>query len=304
MSEAVRKARERARKKNAASGHLRKMFDLLWPGTFGKVPTIDFSQPGSGYLCSLIGFALFRSTLYAYNIQLTKRIVSGIHMRDSKSFFAALQTQAFMGVGFALQRNIIAYCANNLALVFRQKLTKILHTNYFSAMNYYFIANAKDTDVTDPDERITEDVKKITGGIATIVTQVCYAASSSVYFTLLHFRTAFFDNTLGLSLLGKIGYAICPIVYMFFALKLQKAIAGISSTEFGLLKGKLGKVFGEYRTSVVRTQLHAGTLFACFFLDSLLLCSRIDLLVSFSCLFACSLLLFTFVCSRIDLLFF
>ena len=98
--------------------------------------------------------------------------------------------------------------------------------------------------VTDPDERIVEDVKKLTAGITSIIMQNIYAASSSFYFTYQVWAS---DGVL---------YCALPFVWIGMSMKMQEAIAGINSTEYGMLMGKLGAKFGEFRSAVVRTQIH------------------------------------------------
>ena len=135
-----------------------------WPGRIGRGwCTIDVRRPGGWYLAGLLLTALARTALHGYNLELTKRIMTSLYNRDRAAFQGTLSMQLLLGVGFALQRNIIDYCGQNLCLVWRQQLTEILHTNYFQAMSFYFVQFNKE--VTDPDERITEDVKAVTEGI-------------------------------------------------------------------------------------------------------------------------------------------
>jgi len=85
-----------------------------------------------------------------------------------------------------------------------------------------------------------------------------------VYFGATHIKEAFFGQNAvrGLPTYTKSVYAFAPVIFMVGAGMLQKAIAGISSSEFGMLRGKLGKAFGEYRAAVVRTQLHSESIAA------------------------------------------
>jgi ABC-type uncharacterized transport system fused permease/ATPase subunit len=253
---------KKKKKKKDGKKELMEMFAMLWPGKLKTgYFTIDFSLPGSGYLTGLLTVAAARTALHGYNMEVTKTIMSSLYMRDRAAFQATLGTQLLLGAGFAMQRNIIQYCGNNLCLVWRRRLTEILHENYFDAMNYYFVAFNKE--VTDPDERITEDVKKVTQGLQLSVQLFVYSLSSGLYFGGQHIRDAFYgDGIQHMSIAAKTFYAVSPVLFMTAAGYLQKAIAGISSSEFGMMKGKLGKVFGEYRASVVRTQLHSESIAA------------------------------------------
>ena len=249
-------------KEGDGSSELGEMFQMLWPGRLGRGWfTVDVSRPGGWYLSGLLLTALARTGLHGYNLELTKQIMTSLYSRDRVAFQATLTAQLILGVGFALQRNIIDYCGQNLCLVWRQQLTKILHANYFENMSYYFVQF--DQEITDPDERITADVKSVTEGIQLSLQLLVYSLSSGIYFGAMHIKEAFFGTGMhGLSIYSKFLYAAAPIFFMTGASFLQKAIAGISSAEFGMLKGKLGKAFGEYRAAVVRTQLHSESIAA------------------------------------------
>jgi hypothetical protein len=242
---ALKKLRDRRKGKKEEDGkkpkkkdgrkELAEMFAMLWPGKIKRgYATIDFSLPGSGYLAGLLLVAGARTALHGYNMQITKKVMTSLYLRDRAAFQATLGTQLLLGVGFAMQRNIIQFCGNNLCLVWRRRLTEILHENYFDAMNYYFVAFNKE--VTDPDERITEDVKKVTQGIQLSVQLFVYSLSSGLYFGGQHIRDAFYgDGIRHMSTAAKTFYAVSPILFMTAAGFLQKAIAGISSSEFGML---------------------------------------------------------------------
>ena len=128
-------AKEAKKKKGDGSKELGEMFKMLWPGRIGRGwCTIDVRRPGGWYLAGLLLTALARTALHGYNLELTKRIMTSLYTRDLAAFQGTLSMQLLLGVGFALQRNIIDYCGQNLCLVWRQQLTEILHTNYFQAM--------------------------------------------------------------------------------------------------------------------------------------------------------------------------
>ena len=255
-------ADEKKKGKGDGSKELNEMFAMLWPGRLGKGWfTIDVRAPGGVYLAGLLLTAVARTVLHGYNLEVTKRIMTALYSRDIAGFQGTLKIQLLLGAGFALQRNVIAYCGNNLCLVWRQQLTKILHTNYFEAMSYYFVQFNKE--ITDPDERITEDVKQVCAGIQLSLQLLVYSVSSGIYFGAKHIQEAFVGEGIkSMPIWGKFIYAFAPVFFMLGAAKFQKVIAGISSSEFGMLKGKLGKAFGEYRAAVVRTQLHSESIAA------------------------------------------
>ena len=51
------------------------------------------------------------------------------------------------------------YLKERLALVWREKLTRKLHRQYFHAMNYYKISHLNESKIADVEERITRQMR-------------------------------------------------------------------------------------------------------------------------------------------------
>jgi len=50
-----------------------------------------------------------RTALHGYNLEVTKKIMTSLYSQDIVAFQGTLRMQLLLGVGFALQRNVIDY---------------------------------------------------------------------------------------------------------------------------------------------------------------------------------------------------
>ena len=153
-----------------------------------------------------------------------------------------------LGVGFAVQRNAIQWSTKNLALVWQRKLTKILHEDYFTAPNYYFVEFSDK--VKDPDERIIKDVSSLVKGMTDVVMTFVYSLSSGIYFIP---QLAYNFGAMAVA---------WPFIIMVPMVAFQGTVAGMSGREYAGLNGKLAGVNGEVRSTLVRTQLHSEAIAA------------------------------------------
>ncbi|XP_042860952.1 lysosomal cobalamin transporter ABCD4-like [Penaeus japonicus] len=74
------------------------------------------------------------------------------------------------------------YINSVLYITWRQLLGRALHRLYFSGINYYTL-NVLDSNVDNPDQRMTQDVDKVCSSLATITTKVIIAPFQIGYYT-------------------------------------------------------------------------------------------------------------------------
>lgn len=74
------------------------------------------------------------------------------------------------------------YINSVLYITWRQLLDRALHRLYFSGINYYTL-NVLDSNVDNPDQRMTQDVDKLCSSLATITTKVIIAPFQIGYYT-------------------------------------------------------------------------------------------------------------------------
>ena len=119
---------------------------------------------------------------------------------------------------------------------------KILHENYFSAMNYYFVEfSDKVKDLMNDHQRC----KFVGEGMTDVVMTFVYSLSSGIYFIpQLTYNLWHHGCCLALHHNGTNG-------------RFQGTVAGMSGREYAGLNGKLAGVNGEVRSTSVETQLHS-----------------------------------------------
>ena len=234
------------KKKKPGIGDVMRVLKLVWP-KFSKMFSKGDEGAGAGYFLCLLFFASMRSVFHATATYVQKNLLLALYQRKGEFRSYLLQNIA-LGVGFAIQRNAIQWSTKNLALVWQRKLTKILHEDYFAAMNYYFVEFSDK--VKDPDERIVKDVSSLVKGITSVVMTFVYSLSSGLYFIP---QLAYSFGTMSV---------VWPFIIMVPMVVFQGQIAGISGREYAGLNGKLAGVNGEVRSTIVRTQIHSEAIAA------------------------------------------
>eukprot|EP00943_MAST-04B_sp_MAST-4B-sp1_P009537 g9537.t1 len=235
-----------APKKKPGISDVFRVLKLVWP-KFSDVFSPGVDGAGARYFLCLLFFASVRSVFHASATFVQKNLLLALYQRKG-AFRKYLLQNIALGVGFAVQRNAIQWSTKNLALIWQRKLTKILHEDYFSAMNYYFVEFSEK--VKDPDERIIKDVSSLVKGLTNVVMTSVYSLSSGLYFIP---QLAYTFGTMSV---------IMPFAVMVPMVYFQGKIAGISGREYAGLNGKLAGVNGEVRSTIVRTQIHSEAIAA------------------------------------------
>ena len=138
------------------------------------------------------------------------------------------------------------HLGGQLELIFREKLTKIVHKEYFADLNYYTVAHKADI-MPDPDERIAEDVKKTAETYALTYRNGLYAASSGLWGTieLINFSG------------WKVG--ITPYIYLVGGVICIEKFVPMDWTN---LIGNKDRLFARFRSCLLRTNLNCEAIAA------------------------------------------
>lgn len=94
-----------------------------------------------------------------------------------------------------------------LALVWREKLTKQLHKNYFNKMSYYKLSHLNEAQIADVEERIVKDPRRFCKSLAEEMEKFSAACTSGVWFTYKLYT------------ISSLPFAISPLIYFFGAFK-------------------------------------------------------------------------------------
>ena len=148
------------------------------------LPSFSFAgEEGKDWwlIAALAGLGLVRTYILANTVALQREIIFATHMRDTQQFRSLVARNIGWGLFRSVQASLGWFCCHHLGLRWRAKLTTRIHRNYFSAMSYYSIAHMGDR-LSDPDNRITTDIKSMSDGFAVLLQEGNVGLSSAVYF--------------------------------------------------------------------------------------------------------------------------
>ena len=175
--------------------------------------------------------------------------------RDITYNMQAVKTGAFIG----LMRKFLAvslvqvlvwqvqgHFGGQIELIFRDKLTKLVHREYFADQNYYQVQH-KSEEMPDPDERIAEDIKKTAETYALTYRNGLYAATNGLYGTFVLARFSGWRT------------ACMPYIYLIGGVI---AIEKLVPMDWETLIGNKDKKFSKYRSYLLRTNLNCEAIAA------------------------------------------
>lgn len=216
--------------------------ELIWP-RWGQRGIAGRGQVQMLIMLSLAAVRTYIShvmTLYNRDIEFAKQALNTPMFASLMRRFLALSVlQVFVW-------QISGHMGGQLELIFREKLTKLVHKEYFKDLNFYTVAHRRD-ELPDPDERIAEDIKKTAETYALTYRNGLYAASNGLYGTieLVHFSG------------WKVG--IAPYIYLIGGVI---AIEKLVPMDWETLIGTKDRLFSRFRSCLLRTNLHCEAIAA------------------------------------------
>ena len=216
--------------------------ELLWP----KWGHGGIAGRGQVQMLVMLALAAVRTyishimTLYNRDIEFAKQAL------NTPMFAALMRKFLALSVVQVFVWQISGHMGGQLELIFREKLTKLVHKEYFADLNYYTVAHKSDV-LPDPDERIAEDVKKTAETYALTYRNGLYAASNGLWGTieLVHFSG------------WKVG--IAPYVYLIGGVI---AIEKLVPMDWENLIGNKDRLFARFRSCLLRTNLNCEAIAA------------------------------------------
>lgn len=145
-----------------------------------------------------------------------------------------------MSVLEATTRSWVSY----MELQWRQLLTKRLHAAYFNDMTYYKL-NYVDRSIDSSEQRICEDVPKLSSGLADLTKEIISAIVDATFYTWQLQRYS-----------GTQKYTAAILAYVFGA----GALMTVAAPNFGRLFKKQQALEGLYRQLHSRLRLNAETI--------------------------------------------
>eukprot|EP00038_Savillea_parva_P019941 m.29771 g.29771 ORF g.29771 m.29771 type:complete len:1290 (-) comp4631_c0_seq1:347-4216(-) len=220
-------------------GGISAMWKLLWPRRLGS----GRGGEGSTEIAGIVVLMLVRIYLMDLVSFYVGKLDGNMMTRNQAEFWRLWRSVVGVAAASTVHRNLYKYTEARLAVVWRKKLTDHVHQQYFESMAYYQVAQSAAVDgiLSDPDDRITEDAKKIAVEMAHVVCEGLYASTAGVFFAWR------------LGRLYGVRYAIAPYLYLWTTFVLTSKAAPVN---WGKVNGKLRELFAGFRSSVGRLFVH------------------------------------------------
>eukprot|EP00039_Didymoeca_costata_P029327 m.24190 g.24190 ORF g.24190 m.24190 type:complete len:1249 (-) comp7584_c0_seq1:100-3846(-) len=226
------------KKKKQAIG---KLFSFFMP----DVPFADADDgAGSWEILGVLSLCLARIWIMNRQSNLVGELDANMMTRNQAQFWSLFRSTCFVSGVSTLHRAFYKYLEARLGVAWHQKLTSYMHSLYFKDMAYYHVAQVSatsDQGISDPDERITSDVKIVSHQMAKLFCEGVYTATAGVFFSAK------------LASLYGTQFAVAPYVYLWSSFWLTQKLAPI---DFKKILGNLRGQFSEYRRAVSRLIIH------------------------------------------------
>ena len=129
--------------------------------------------------------------------------------RNVSVFKRVMVESSLMGIVCSLLYAVHRYLKERLALLWREKLTKQLHRDYFNKMSYYKLSHLNEQQINDVEERIVKDPRRFTKGLAAEMEKFSAALTSGVWFTYKLYS------------MSTLVYSVSPLIYFFAAAQVR-----------------------------------------------------------------------------------
>ena len=209
------------------------------------LPKSIFSKEASKILILLVlnVYRVFQA-LRATNLVRIQDLV--IINRDADIYWKSQKKLIWLCVEMSITHTITKYVERTLGLLWKRKLTSVLHDKYFSGHNFYHV----ETELVDPqtkkptndaDSRMTEEVEKVVEGYASFLSAGLFNICSGTFYL------AKLWNEYGFL------YAGLPFGYIFAATALANTIAPLSYRKYR----ELTRSKAQYRNGQTRLVVHS-----------------------------------------------
>ena len=199
---------------------------------------------GSHLMLTILVLAGLRTVQISISTHVVQVLDELMNSRDVAGFKQYMTYSVVISLFGACIRQVWNFTSAHLVVLWRQRLTDRLHEEYFKGQAYYFLGDGGGTDgkkVSDPDQRISEDVKKTAEGFAQIFQEVLYAGTAGVYYTIMLY-----------SHYGII-VTLAPWLYLVLA---QKVVSKVAPVKWAELFGALAAKVASFRDALTRIMLN------------------------------------------------
>jgi ABC-type uncharacterized transport system fused permease/ATPase subunit len=231
------------KRKGTSMQHVELLLKMVWPSFFSS----GEEGNGKGWVLAIGGLVVGQTLVMAQVAKTHSALNAAIHSRSS-NFKSLLMTNVVLAFGQTFFTQTMELCVQRLALVWRSKLTLMLHEDYFKNMSFYHLVHqAGERKLGDPDQRIANDVASSTLGMAQCLHQGLLAVCTGLYFTSELYNQ-----------LGPV-YAVAPYAFFFSGIWWTDRVCPL---DWRKLVGTMEFVFSNYRSGHTRLLMHSEAICA------------------------------------------
>ena len=170
---AERKAKEAAEegkgggkpKKKKRVNTMKAMSKLAWQlFPFGKSKKQIAADPTAGVgkleILAILAVSVLRTWHQDRTVYIKRDLMKTTFTRDWGAFRGIMVETAIMSLVSSLIFATHRFLKERLALLWREKLTRQLHSKYFKGMNYYKLSHLNQSQISDVEERIVKDPRR------------------------------------------------------------------------------------------------------------------------------------------------
>ena len=233
---------ERARKNpRDAVGRL---LAILWPKFSGGTE----ETAGRNAIVCLCVLGLCKVWILHRSAGLVSEITAASHSGNLKALGVTVFRSFWVLLLAAPLTTLFEYHRDSLSIAWRNKLTLIIHEEYFNLMNYYSIANLQGRSaVVDPEERLAREVMSVCRRLSSIISLLFKSIPSLFFFTVRLWRQKGWR------------YAVIPLLYFVCAYEVAQRLF---PKNIGTLYREQARAVGSYFSSVTRVQTHGEAIAA------------------------------------------
>ena len=152
-------------KKKKRVNTMKAMSKLAWQlFPFGKSKKQVAADPTAGVgkleILAILAVSVLRTWHQDRTVYIKRDLMKTTFTRDWGAFRGIMVETAIMSLVSSLIFATHRFLKERLALLWREKLTRQLHSKYFKGMNYYKLSHLNQSQISDVEERIVKDPRR------------------------------------------------------------------------------------------------------------------------------------------------
>ena len=216
----------------------------------GQRPATDLEAKWE--LLGQFGVIVARMFVETRLLSLGRETIEAIYLRDNRLFFSLIVQTALVSFGRSCLFASTFWMRIRVGIVWREKLTRLIHEKYLSNMVYYKQLNLEDG-VQDPEERLARDIERAADELGDLLYSVAYALMMGVYSSV---RLAYFVSVY------HVGFAVA---YSWLSIRVREFI--VSGAKMGQMRGRFNQSTGLLKSAHRELVLGAESIVAYSGLD-------------------------------------